>query len=145
MDKEAIINLVVQILTVMVSTGLLALLVKYGVNKVGDKLGWDEKKKSEWEALLNGVASKGIFYAEEAAKHQVFSSPEAQAKFKEDLAVKVVTETMGVAPDAAKVAVRAVFATSALAKPAKHNEVAKFKDETDPEKLINGGVPCVKP
>jgi|GEM_PF-1822272 len=132
LDWGAIIQFLI---TSGIAAAVLAGLIKFGTGAVGKQLGWDEKKQTAWKERLDGWAATGIHYAEEAAKHKVFSSKDAQARFKEGLAVDFVSRQMGIEEGLAKAAVRAAFSLSPLAKPVKHDEAAKFEDK-DAEALI---------
>lgn len=114
---------------------VIAALIKIGVKFAGDKLGWDEKKKAAWAARLNDWAGTAIHYAEQAAKHRVFTSKEAQSRFKEQIAVDLVVKNMGIDEGVAKAAVRAALSQSPFSKPTSH-DAAAFVDTDDPDELI---------
>lgn len=134
MDANTIVTLVV---TLIVSSGILGVLTKLAIGWIGDKLGWDETKKLQWQNKVESLAQTGIHYAEEAAKHKVFTDPAERAKFKEKLAVDFLSKQADVDEETAKALVRAVFSTSSLSKPhMAHDKALKFEDEMDPEKLI---------
>jgi len=132
MDWQAILQFCIE---AGIVSAVVAALIKIGVKIAGDKLGWDEKKKAAVEERLEGWGSTAIHYAEEAAKHRVFDSKEAQSAFKEKIAVELVAKNMGVDEGVAKAAVRAALSMSSLSKPMAHDEAA-FVDTDDPEALI---------